>query len=222
MMRITSFQAYQDAYQKSIESPDEFWEEVAQHFSWRQPWQEILSGNFATAQCQWFRGAKLNITDNAIDRHALSQPHQMALIWEPNDPQTPARSFTYFQLQQQVMKVAEMLRKMGVKKGDRVCIYMGMVPELTFAVLACARIGAIHSVIFGGFSAKSIADRLEDAGARFIITMDAAQRGSKIIPLKSVVDEALSNGFSIQKVLVLIHQITCQQLVGLVVINLLL
>ncbi len=203
MMKITSFQAYREAYQKSIESPDEFWEEMAQYFSWRQPWQEVLSGDFASARSEWFRGAKLNITDNAIDRHALAQPHQMALIWEPNDPQTPTRTFTYLQLQQEVMKVAEMLRTLGVKKGDRVCIYMGMVPELTFAVLACARIGAIHSVIFGGFSAKSIADRLEDAGAQFIITMDAAQRGNKMIPLKSVVDEALSNGYPIQKVLVL-------------------
>jgi len=212
MMRITSFQAYQEAYQKSMESPDEFWEEVAQHFSWRQPWQEILSGEMSTAKVEWFRGAKLNITDNAIDRHAVAQPKQMALIWEPNDPHTPTRSFTYGQLQQEVMKVAEMLRKMGVKKGDRVCMYMGMVPELTFAVLACARIGAIHSVIFGGFSAKSIADRLEDAGARFIITMDAAQRGNKIIPLKSVVDEALSTGVKVDRVLVLDYlQTECER-----------
>ncbi len=212
MMRITSFQEYQDAYKKSIDSPDGFWEEVAQFFSWRQPWQEILSGDFAMAQSEWFRGAKLNITDNAIDRHALGQPHQMALIWEPNDPQRPTRSFTYLQLQQEVMKVAEMLRKLGVKKGDRVCIYMGMVPELTFAVLACARIGAIHSVIFGGFSAKSIADRLEDAGAQFIITMDAVQRGNKIIPLKSVVDEALSAGVKVDKVLVLDYlQTECER-----------
>ena len=202
-MKISSNEEYQAQYQRSIEDPSAFWATIAKEFEWRKPWQSVMSGNFAEAKTEWFKGGQLNITDNALDRYAKSQPQTTALIWEPNDPAVPARCISYFELHQEVMKVAEMLRKMGVKRGDRVCIYMGMVPELAFSVLACARLGAIHSVIFGGFSAKSILDRLEDATAKFIITMDAAQRGNKVISLKSIVDEALRGGYPIEKVLVL-------------------
>lgn len=203
MFSISSWEEYLNAYRESTEHPEGFWEEVAQHFSWRQPWKEILTGDFSTAKVEWFKGAKLNITDNALDRHVQEHPDRMALVWEPNDPKDPVRSFTYSELKQEVMKVAQMLRKLGVSKGDRVCLYMGMVPELAIAVLACARIGAIHSVIFGGFSAKSIVDRLQDMEAAYIITMDGAKRGNKVIDLKATVDEALSNGYPIRKVLTL-------------------
>lgn len=203
MFKIASLSEYQKSYRESIDQPEIFWEEIAQHFSWRQPWSEIVSGDFATAKIEWFKGAKLNITDNALDRHVQEHPNRIAIIWEPNDPTDQARSLSYFELHQEVMKVAQMLRKLGVKKGDRVCLYMGMVPELAISVLACARIGAIHSVIFGGFSAKSILDRLQDMEAAFIITMDGAKRGAKTIELKSAVDEALKEGYPIKKVLTL-------------------
>lgn len=202
MKRISTFEEYQETYKESIEKPEFFWGNIAQSFAWKKKWDTVLSGNFSQAQISWFDGGQLNITENALDRHLAKISNQPALIWEANDPNTPSRTFTYYELHHEVCIAAEMLRKIGVQKGDRVCIYMGMVPELTIAVLACARIGAIHSVIFGGFSAKSIADRIEDAQAAWVITMDAALRGNKQIPLKPLVDEALAETNTVKKVLV--------------------
>jgi len=200
--QIKSFEQYQEVYKKSIENPEKFWDDIARHFYWKKSWDRVLEWNFTTPQVKWFEGGKLNITENCIDRHLPMIGEQPAIIWEPNDPQDPVRIVSYNRLYKRVCQVAQMLTNLGVKKGDRVCIYMGMVPELAYAVLGCARIGAIHSVIFGGFSAQSIADRLEDAKATYIITCDGAFRGNKAIPLKSVVDDALVGNTLVKKVIV--------------------
>jgi acetyl-CoA synthetase len=189
--QIRSLQQYHEAYQKSVSDPEGFWSDIATHFSWRKPWDKVLDWNFREPQVQWFIGGKLNITENCLDRHLETKGDLPAIIWESNDPNEHHRVLTYRQLHAKVCQFAWVLRNNGVRKGDRVCIYMGMIPELAIAVLACARIGAIHSVIFGGFSAQSIADRLQDAQAEFIITCDGAFRGAKDIPLKSVIDDAL-------------------------------
>ncbi|MEN9332980.1 MAG: acetate--CoA ligase [Bacteroidota bacterium] len=202
MKRISTMAEYQMAHQKSIQDPQAFWGEIAETFEWKKKWENVISGSFSEARIQWFSGGQLNITENALDRHLKDKGEQLALIWEANDPATPSRSFTYSALHHEVCIAAAMLKKLGVKKGDRVCIYMGMVPELTISVLACARIGAIHSVIFGGFSAKSISDRIQDAQAQWVITMDAALRGNKSIALKPLVDEALQDSNTVEKVLV--------------------
>ncbi len=200
--QIKSIEQYQEAYQKSIENPEAFWEEIASHFTWHKKWDSVLSYNFTEPKINWFQGGKLNITENCIDRHLATRGEETAIIWESNNPDEHNRVITYNRLHKRVCMVAQMLHNLGVKKGDRVCIYMGMVPELTYAILGCARIGAIHSVIFGGFSAQSIADRLEDAQAEFIITCDGAERGNKNIPLKSVIDEALIANKLVKKVVV--------------------
>ena len=203
--RINSLQDYKNTYQKSIENPEAFWDEIAKTFTWKKPYTQILDWNFKEPNIQWFADGQLNITENCLDRHLETKGNQIALIFEPNDPNTEVRKYTYQQLHQEVMNFAQVLLNQGIKKGDRVCIYMGMVPELTIAVLACARIGAIHSVIFGGFSAQSITDRLIDAEAEFIITQDAAYRGNKTIPLKSVIDDALIQCSFVKRVIVLTH-----------------
>ena len=200
--QITSQEHYEMAYRVSVNEPDEFWASVAQHFQWRKKWDKVLEWNFKEPNMKWFQGAKLNITENCIDRHLKTMGEKPAFIWEPNNPGDRVRVVTYNRLHKRVCQVAQMLKNNGVKKGDRVCIYMGMVPELVYAVLGCARIGAIHSVIFGGFSAQSIADRLEDAQAEYIITCDGAYRGGKDIPLKSVIDDALIGNKKIKKVIV--------------------
>lgn len=201
--QIKSLEEYHLAYQKSIEDPSDFWADVASHFVWKKKWDHVLEWNFEEPNIKWFINGKLNITENCLDRHLESRGDQVALIWEPNDPNEPHRSFTYRELHFKVMQFAHVLKNNGVKKADRICIYMGMVPELAIAVLACARIGAIHSVIFGGFSAQSIADRLQDAQATCIITCDGAFRGNKIIPLKNIIDEALIECDFVKKVIVL-------------------
>mgnify|MGYP000901904936 CR=1 FL=1 len=201
--QIKSLEEYHLAYQKSIEDPSDFWADVASHFVWKKKWDHVLKWNFEEPNIKWFINGKLNITENCLDRHLESRGDQVALIWEPNDPNEPHRSFTYRELHFRVMQFAHVLKNNGVKKSDRICIYMGMVPELAIAVLACARIGAIHSVIFGGFSAQSIADRLQDAQATCIITCDGAFRGNKIIPLKNIIDEALIECDFVKKVIVL-------------------
>ena len=200
--QITSIEQYHEAYKKSIENPEEFWGEIAEHFTWRKKWNKVLNWNFTEPNINWFEGGKLNITENCIDRHLSERGEQPAIVWEPNNPEEKTRIVTYNRLHKRVCQVAQMLTNLGVKKGDRVCIYMGMIPELTYAVLGCARIGAIHSVIFGGFSAQSIADRLEDASAEYIITCDGAYRGNKDIPLKSVIDDALIGNKKVKKVIV--------------------
>jgi len=200
--QIKTLEAYQEAYKNSIDHPEKFWSEIAENFTWRKKWDTILDWNFKDPKVEWFKGAKLNITENCIDRHLTNNGDKPAIIWEPNDPTEHHRIITYKQLHLKVCQFAQVLYNNGIKKGDRVCIYMGMIPELAIAVLACARIGAIHSVIFGGFSAQSISDRLEDANAAFIITCDGAFRGTKDIPLKSVIDDALIGNKTIQRVIV--------------------
>lgn len=189
--QITTEAEYHNAYRNSVEDPAAFWADIAGHFTWKKPWELTLDWNFVEPHVRWFLGGQLNITENCLERHLATQGNKPAIIWEPNDPEEAHRVLTYNQLYDKVCQFAHVLKNNGVKKGDRVCIYMGMIPELAIAVLACARIGAIHSVIFGGFSAQSIADRLQDAQAHFVITCDGAFRGAKDIPLKSVIDDAL-------------------------------
>ncbi len=200
--QIKNAEQYQAAYIKSKEDPEGFWNEVAEGFYWRKKWDKVLDWNFSEPKTEWFKGAKLNITENCIDRHLEKMGDKPAIIWEPNNPEERTRVVTYNRLHKRVCQFAQVLKNNGVKKGDRVCIYMGMVPELAYAVLGCARIGAIHSVIFGGFSAQSIADRLYDANAEFIVTCDGAYRGNKDIPLKSVIDDALIGNRTVKKVIV--------------------
>ncbi len=200
--QIKSLEQYHEAYKKSIETPEIFWNEIAETFTWQKKWDNTLEWNFSAPQIQWFKGGKLNITENCLDRHLEKNGDTPAMIWEPNDPEEHHRIITYKQLHLKVCQFAQVLLNNGVKKGDRVCVYMGMIPELAIGVLACARIGAIHSVIFGGFSAQSIADRLEDAKAEYIITCDGAFRGAKDIPLKSVIDDALIGNKTVKRVIV--------------------
>jgi acetyl-CoA synthetase len=200
--QITSLVEYEEAYEKSIQQPEMFWGEIAENFTWKKKWDSVLNWNFQEPKVEWFKGAALNITENCLDRHLENFGDRPAIIWEPSDPQEQHRILTYKDLHQKVWQFAQVLKNNGVKKGDPVCIYMGMIPELAIAVLACARIGAIHSVIFGGFSAQSIADRLFDAKAEFIVTCDGAFRGQKDIPLKSVIDDALIACPFVKKVIV--------------------
>ncbi len=200
--QIRSFEEYHEHYKKSVEDPEGFWASVAENFHWRKKWDRVLDWNFTEPKVEWYGGARLNITENCIDRHLKTMADKPAIIWEPNNPEDRVRVVTYARLHKRVCQVAQMLINNGVKKGDRVCIYMGMVPELAYAVLGCARIGAIHSVIFGGFSAQSIADRLDDAQAGFIITCDGAYRGGKDIPLKAVIDDALIGNKTVKRVIV--------------------
>ena len=203
--QIKSLEEYHAAWKKSVEDPEKFWGDIAANFHWKKPWERVLDWNFKEPSVKWFEGAQLNITENCIDRHLHDKANQPAIIWEPNNPNDPQRILTYSQLHLKVNQFAHVLKNNGVKKGDRVCIYMGMIPELAIAVLACARIGAIHSVIFGGFSAQSIADRLQDAKSEFIITCDGAFRGPKDIPLKSVIDDALVSCPFVKTVVVYMH-----------------
>jgi len=200
--QLTSFEAYQVAKEKSLKDPEGFWEAIAATFQWQQPWQQVLEWNFTEPHIKWFQGGKLNITENCLDRHLQTQGDRPAIIWEPNNSEEASRTLTYNDLYVQVNQFALVLKNQGVQKGDRVCIYMGMVPELAVAILACARIGAIHSVIFGGFSAQSIADRLQDAQAGYIITCNGAYRGNKEIALKGIIDDALMHPNEVKKVIV--------------------
>ncbi len=206
-MQIKSFDEYQSVYAKSVADPEGFWAEQARTFQWKKPWRQVLKWNFREPRVKWFVGGRLNITENCLDRHLATRGKQVALIWEPNAPKRKARKITYKQLHGLVCQFANALKAQGVKKGDRVCIYMPMTPELTIALLACARIGAVHSVVFAGFSAVSLADRIKDAQALVVLTSDYNSRGPKNIPVKQVVDEALAMGCdSVQRVIV--HQNT--------------
>jgi acetyl-CoA synthetase len=200
--QIKTLEAYHRDYDLSLKNPELFWSNIAENFIWKKKWDTILDWNFKALDVKWFIGGKLNITENCLDRHLEKNADTPAIIWESNNPTEQSRIITYKALHFKVCQFAHVLKNNGVKKGDRICIYMGMIPELTIAVLACARIGAIHSVIFGGFSAQSIADRLEDAQSEFIITCDGAYRGAKDIPLKSVIDDALVGNKTIKKVIV--------------------
>lgn len=201
--QITSPDAYKLAYEKSVMDPQGFWADIAQNFFWRKKWDKVLEWNFKEPRIEWFRGGKLNITENCLDRHLGTIGNKPAFIWEPNDDEADARILSYRNLHFKVMQFANVLKNNGVRKGDRVIIYMGMVPELAIAVLACARIGAIHSVVFGGFSAQSIADRLHDSQAAYIITQDGSLRGNKTVPLKDIIDDALVQCPFVRKCIVL-------------------
>ena len=190
--KINTFEEYKEVYQKSVDNPDGFWGELAETFQWKKKWDTVLNWDFEKPKVEWFGGGELNITENCIDRHLASQPDKVAILWEPNSPDEEVRKITYSQLATEVNKAANMLKSKGVKKGDRVCLYMPMVPELAIAVLACARIGAIHSVVFAGFSAKALSDRMIDAECRVLLTADFGLRGNKKTPLKEIADEAMS------------------------------
>jgi len=199
---IKSFDEYQQAYQKSVADPEGFWASVAEEFTWIQKWDKVLEWNFEEPNVKWFRNGKLNITENCLDRHLKTRGNKLALIWEPNDPKERYVRYTYRELHEKVCQMANVLKNNGVKKGDRVCIYLPMIPELAVSVLACARIGAIHSVIFAGFSASAMADRINDAQATVVLTSDGLNRGAKQIPVKRVVDEAIADCPSVQRVIV--------------------
>ena len=201
---INTTNKYTESYNKSISEPEKFWGELAKNnFSWYEYWSKVLEWDFKKAKIEWFKHAKLNITVNCIDRHAKLTPEKMAILFEPNNPNEKPKSFTYLELLKEVSKTANVLKSIGVKKGDRVCIYLPMIPELAFSVLACARIGAIHSVVFAGFSSEALATRINDCESNVIITSDGSFRGNKIINLKSIVDNAINRCSFPQKVLLI-------------------
>lgn len=201
-MQIKTLEEYHEKYALSVSDPEGFWEEIANEFQWMKKWDKVLEWNFTGPDVKWFKGAQLNITENMLDRHLEKRGNKLALIWEPNDPKQRFVRYTYRELYEQVCVFANALKAQGVQKGDRVCIYMPMIPELAIAVMACARIGAIHSVVFAGFSANALADRVNDAQAKLVITADGLNRGAKQIPLKRVVDEALEGENCVEKVIV--------------------
>jgi acetyl-CoA synthetase len=205
MNRIQSFEEYKVTYQKSLENPEAFWASIAEDFVWKKKWDKVLEFDFHKPEVKWFQGAKLNITENCLDRHVAEKGNQTALIWEPNNPKEESKKITYNELLDNVCLVANMLKAQGIKKGDRVCIYMPMIPELAFAVLACARIGAVHSVVFAGFSSGSLVDRINDSGCRLILTADGGNRGDKKLDLKKIVDEALLKCPTIEKSIIFKH-----------------
>lgn len=204
-MRIHNLEEYQKVYQYSIEHPEEFWNEIAQHFHWRKKWDKVLEWNFTEPKVKWFINGKLNITENCLDIPAQKHPNKIVFYFEPNDPNELSYSITYKELLERVCQLANALKEIGVQNGDRVAIYMPMIPEAVISMLACARIGAIHSVVFGGFSAQSLADRINDAECKVLITADGGKRGNKVIHLKQTADEALKQTHSIKHVLVLKH-----------------
>ncbi|MBL0330721.1 MAG: acetate--CoA ligase [Bacteroidetes bacterium] len=205
MTRISSIENYHQEYKRSVETPETFWAEQAETFFWKKKWDKVLDWNFKDPKIEWFVGGKLNITENCLDRHLATRGDQVAYYWEPNDINGNAVSFTYKQLHEQVCKFANVLKSNGAQKGDKICIYMPMVPELAIALLACARIGAVHSVVFGGFSAAALSGRIQDSDCKIVVTTDGAYRGAKDIPMKDTVDEALEICPSVNKVIVLEH-----------------
>lgn len=199
---IQSFEEYHQQYAESVNNPEKFWANIAESFTWQKKWDSVLNWNFEQPSIKWFEGAQLNITENCLDRHLATQPNKTAIIWEPNHPTESVRKLTYAELHAEVCKAANMLKNLGIQKGDRVCIYMPMVVELSVAVLACARIGAIHSVVFAGFSAKALAERINDSDCKIVLTADYGLRGDKQIALKEIVDEALINCTSVTNVVI--------------------
>ncbi|KYG80136.1 acetyl-coenzyme A synthetase [Roseivirga ehrenbergii] len=201
--RIHSLSGYMYEYQKSVQDPESFWSRIADSFHWRKKWDKVVDWNFETPDVKWFVNGKLNITENILDRHLYTRGDQAAIIWEPNDPEEEHITLTYKELHAKVCQFANAIKAKGVCKGDRVIIYMPMVPEAAIAMLACARIGAIHSIVFAGFSANALSDRINDCKAKMVITSDGNFRGSKQIPVKEVVDEALKNCDSVESTIVL-------------------
>jgi len=200
---IKHLEEYYQVYRKSVRNPEVFWEEIAEeHFVWRKKWHDVLSWDFDKPDVKWFQGAQLNITENCIDRHLTTRGEKTAILFEPNNPKEAAQHITYNQLHKRVNQFANVLKDQGIKRGDRVCIYLPMIPELAMAVLACARIGAIHSVVFAGFSATALATRINDSNCKLVITSDGSYRGAKTIDLKGIVDEALEHCSGVDTVLV--------------------
>ncbi len=200
---ITDLPDYFKQYKKSIKNPKKFWDKIAdENFVWYQRWTKVVEFDMEEAKIKWFKNAKLNITKNCLDRHLSERGDKTAIIWEPNDPQEEAQYISYRELQERVCKMANVLTDLGIKKGDRVCIYLPMIPELAVAMLACAKMGAVHSVIFAGFSATAVESRVNDCGAKIIITSDGSYRGNKAIDLKGIIDEAAEKCPTIEKILV--------------------
>jgi acetyl-CoA synthetase len=202
-IKIQTLSGYLHEYQKSVLEPEAFWSRVGETFHWQEQWDEVLKWNFDEPKIEWFVNGKLNITENVLDRHIYTHGDRPAIIWEPNDPAETAITLTYRELYEQVNEFANALKAKGINKGDRIIIYMPMTPEAAVAMLACARIGAVHSVVFAGFSATAVADRINDCQARMVITADENYRGAKVIPVKAVVDDALTSTSSVESVIVL-------------------
>lgn len=202
-LQIKSLQEYYTKYAESVTNPEQFWDNIAQTFQWRKKWDKTLEWNFEEPNIKWFINGKVNITENCLDRHLKTNANKIAIIWESNNPNEDSIKLTYKELHEKVCQFANVLKNNGAKNGDRICIYMPMVPELAIATLACARIGAIHSVVFAGFSAKALADRINDASCNIVLTSDESFRGDKIIPIKTIVDEALEQCSSVNKTIVL-------------------
>lgn len=201
-IQINTFAEYKKAYRKSVKDPEAFWDEIADTFTWHKRWDKTLEWDFSKPEVKWFQGGKLNITENCLDRHLEELGNKTAIIWEPNDPDEESRYISYRQLYVKVSRFANVLKNNGIKKGDRVCLYMPMIPELAIAMLACARIGAVHSIVFAGFSSSAIANRINDSECKMLITANEVYRGSKRVNLKSICDEALKKTPSIETVIV--------------------
>ncbi|MCC6180443.1 MAG: acetate--CoA ligase [Bacteroidia bacterium] len=202
MIKINSFEEYKEHYKLSVEQPEKFWDYIANEFVWHKKWTKTLEWNFEEPKINWFINGQLNITQNCIDRHLPQYANKTAFIFEPNNPNEKNEIISYQKLHDEVCRLANVLLKMGVNKGDTVCIYMPMIPQAVYAMLACARIGAIHSVVFGGFSSNALKDRINDAKCKIILTTDGAYRGNKVIPMKETIDEALTHCDSVKNVLV--------------------
>jgi acetyl-CoA synthetase len=201
-LQINTFKEYKEKYEQSVSDPEGFWAEVAEHFQWKRKWDTVLEWDFNKPEIKWFKGAKLNITENCLDRHLETIGNKTAIIWEPNDPDEESRYISYRQLYVKVSRFANVLKNNGIKKGDRVCLYMPMIPELAIAMLACARIGAVHSIVFAGFSSSALSSRINDSECKMLITANEVYRGTKPINLKQVCDQALENSPSVETVIV--------------------
>ncbi|MEM7379576.1 MAG: acetate--CoA ligase [Bacteroidota bacterium] len=200
---IKHLEEYYQVYRKSVRDPEAFWEEIAEeHFVWRRKWDKVLSWDFKKPEVKWFEGARLNITENCLDRHLPTRGTKTAILFEPNDPAEEAQHITYRQLHEKVCRMANVLKDQGIGKGDRVCVYLPMIPELAITVLACARIGAIHSVVFAGFSSNALSTRINDSDCKLVVTSDGSYRGAKTIDLKGIVDSALKDCPGVKTVLV--------------------
>ncbi|MCF6351714.1 MAG: acetate--CoA ligase [Cyclobacteriaceae bacterium] len=202
-IKIQTLSGYLHEYQKSVLEPEAFWSRVAETFHWKKQWDKVVDWNFEEPKINWFVNGKLNITENILDRHIYTHGNRPAIIWEPNDPSESSRTLTYRELYEQVNQFSNALKQKGIKKGDRIVIYMPMVPEAAIAMLACARVGAIHSIVFAGFSSTALADRINDCKAKIVLTSDENYRGAKVTPIKAVVDEALENCPTIESVITL-------------------
>ncbi len=201
-LQINTFKEYKEKYEQSVNDPEGFWGEVADHFQWKKKWDKVLDWDFSKPEIKWFEGAQLNITENCLDRHLDTIGNKTAIIWEPNDPDEESRYISYRQLFVKVSRFANVLKNNGIKKGDRVCLYMPMIPELAIAMLACARIGAVHSIVFAGFSSSALSSRINDSKCKMLITANEVYRGTKPINLKKVCDQALEETPSIESVIV--------------------